>query len=153
MNNLLFLFIFESIGTSELILIGIIALIFLGPRKLPEIARKMGKIMADFRNTTSEFKETWEREVNFEAEEVAIRTGELPDAQVPRISPTPSAQTEGIAAPEIKAIDASAFTAADVHDTNNPADSDTVADKVPQIENSQPSAENDESLEEKRNWL
>lgn len=67
------LFIFESIGTSELILIGIIALIFLGPRKLPEIARKVGKVMADFRNTTNEFKSTWEREVDFEEETKALR--------------------------------------------------------------------------------
>jgi sec-independent protein translocase protein TatB len=50
-----FLFILESIGTSELILIGIIALIFLGPRKLPQIAKTIGKTMADFRNTTNEF--------------------------------------------------------------------------------------------------
>ena len=39
------LFIFESIGTSELLLVGIVALIFLGPRKLPELAKKAGKIM------------------------------------------------------------------------------------------------------------
>lgn len=62
------LFILETIGTSELILIGIVALIFLGPRKLPQIARTVGKMMAEFRNTTNEFKETWEREVNFEEE-------------------------------------------------------------------------------------
>jgi sec-independent protein translocase protein TatB len=68
----MYLFIFESIGTSELILIGIIALIFLGPRKLPEMARKIGKIMADFRGTASEFKETWQREVNFEEEAKAF---------------------------------------------------------------------------------
>ena len=62
----MFLFIFESIGTQELLLIGIVALIFLGPRRMPEMARKLGKIMSDFKNTTSEFKSTWEREVNFE---------------------------------------------------------------------------------------
>jgi sec-independent protein translocase protein TatB len=66
------LFIFESIGTSELILIGIVALIFLGPRKLPEIAKKIGKIMAEFRGTANEFKETWQREVSFEEESKAF---------------------------------------------------------------------------------
>lgn len=64
----MFLFIFESIGTSELILVGIVALVFLGPRKLPQIARKFGKIMAEFRGTAAEFKQTWEREVSFEEE-------------------------------------------------------------------------------------
>ncbi len=88
----MFLFILESIGTSELILIGIIALIFLGPRKLPQIARTIGKTMADFRTTTNEFKSTWEREVNFEEEAQALRTGDLPSAD-----PTTIARTEGVA--------------------------------------------------------
>ena len=69
----MFLFILESLGTSELILIGILALVLLGPRKLPEIARKAGKIMAEFRGTAAEFKETWAREVNFEEEAKAFK--------------------------------------------------------------------------------
>ena len=62
----MYLFILESIGTSELILIGVVALIIFGPRKLPEIARMIGKTMADFRRTTDEFKSTWEKEASFE---------------------------------------------------------------------------------------
>lgn len=59
----MYLFILESIGTSELILIGIVALIIFGPRKLPQMARTIGKTMADFRKTTNDFKATWEKEV------------------------------------------------------------------------------------------
>jgi len=62
----LFLFILESIGMQELILIGAIALIVFGPRKLPQMARTIGKMMAEFRKATSDFKETWEKEVDFE---------------------------------------------------------------------------------------
>jgi sec-independent protein translocase protein TatB len=51
---------------QELILIGTIALIVFGPRKLPQMARTVGKMMAEFRKATSDFKETWEREVDFE---------------------------------------------------------------------------------------
>ncbi len=61
-----YLFILESIGTSELILIGLIALIVFGPRKLPELAQMLGKAMKEFRRTTDDFKKTWEQEVNFE---------------------------------------------------------------------------------------
>ena len=75
----MFLFIFESIGTSELILVGVVALIFLGPRKLPEMAKKAGKIMAEFRGTANEFKQTWEKEVNFEEEAKALSLGNLDD--------------------------------------------------------------------------
>ena len=59
----MYLLILESIGTSELILIAIVALIVFGPRKLPQMMKTVGKTMAEFRNATNEFKTTWEREV------------------------------------------------------------------------------------------
>lgn len=62
----MFLLILESIGTSELILIAVVALIVFGPRKLPQMAKTLGKTMSEFRNATNEFKSTWEREVAFE---------------------------------------------------------------------------------------
>lgn len=65
----MFLLILESIGTSELILIAVVALIVFGPRKLPQLAKTLGKTMAEFRNATSEFKSTWEREVAFEGDD------------------------------------------------------------------------------------
>ncbi|MDQ3087304.1 MAG: twin-arginine translocase TatA/TatE family subunit [Acidobacteriota bacterium] len=61
-----YLFIFESIGTSELILIAVVALMIFGPRKLPDLIRTMTKTMAEFRRSTDEFKRTWEKEVDFE---------------------------------------------------------------------------------------
>jgi Tat protein translocase TatB subunit len=64
-----FLLIGESIGWQELFLIGVLALIFLGPRKLPELARTIGKAMADLRNVGQEFRSTWEREVGLEENE------------------------------------------------------------------------------------
>lgn len=62
----MFLFILESIGTAELLLIGLVALIFFGPRKLPEFARTLGKWRNEFRKTTDDFKQTWEKEVSAE---------------------------------------------------------------------------------------
>jgi Tat protein translocase TatB subunit len=102
----LFLFIFESIGTSELILVGIVALIFLGPRKLPELARKFGKITAEFRGTANEFKETWQREVNFEEEAKALDINALEKEPVTR---TNNATTQSPIEPSIKEIDAASF--------------------------------------------
>jgi Tat protein translocase TatB subunit len=46
-----------GIGMPELVLILAVALIVLGPRRLPEIARALGKGMAEFRRTTDELKE------------------------------------------------------------------------------------------------
>ena len=56
-------FILESLGATELLFILAIALIFFGPRKLPQIARSMGKGLAEFRKASDDFKRTWEREV------------------------------------------------------------------------------------------
>ncbi len=69
----MYLFILESIGTSELILIAIVALIVFGPRKLPQMARTIGKTMADFRKTTNDFKSTWEKEVESVEKELQIK--------------------------------------------------------------------------------
>lgn len=90
----MYLFIFESIGTSELLLIGIVALIFLGPRRMPEMARKIGKMMADFRNTTTEFKETWQREVNFEEEKKALTLDDIDAGTPATVEPAPVSASE-----------------------------------------------------------
>lgn len=111
----MYLFIFESIGTAELALIGIVALMFLGPRKLPEYAKKIGKMMADFRSTTGDFKETWQREVNFEEEVKAMRLDDLDesaDEPVARMIPEREKgekASEIAASPEIKQIDPERF--------------------------------------------
>lgn len=46
-----------GIGMPELLLILAVALIVLGPRRLPEIARALGKGIAEFRRATDELKE------------------------------------------------------------------------------------------------
>ena len=45
-----------GIGMPELIIILVIALIIIGPKKLPDLARALGKGMAEFRKATSEIK-------------------------------------------------------------------------------------------------
>lgn len=71
----MFAFILESLGATELIFILAIALIFFGPRKLPQLARTMGKGLAEFRRASDDFKRTWEREV-------ALEGGPMPDHSI-----------------------------------------------------------------------
>lgn len=47
-----------GIGMPELIIIMVIALILIGPKKLPDLARALGKGMAEFRKATEEIKES-----------------------------------------------------------------------------------------------
>ena len=63
----MFALILDSLGSTELLFILVIALIFFGPRKLPTLARSMGKSLAEFRKASEDFKRTWEREVDLES--------------------------------------------------------------------------------------
>jgi Tat protein translocase TatB subunit len=42
--------------SGEIVLIMLLALLLYGPRKLPEIARTIGKFMAEFRRASSDFQ-------------------------------------------------------------------------------------------------
>ena len=45
-----------NVGTPELLVILLVALLVLGPTKLPEAARKMGHAMSEFRRMSSGFQ-------------------------------------------------------------------------------------------------
>lgn len=126
------LFIFESIGTSELILIGIVALIVFGPRKLPELAKKLGKTMSEFRNATNEFKDTWEREVSLE-------NFEEPKT-VAKISVQPPTGDNVIAPPSIREIDQAAIPDHFNAENRDPSESPVTEEKEP-------------AQSDKKNWL
>ena len=57
---------FGSLGGPEIVLILVVALIVFGPRKLPEIGRTVGKMLAEFRKASTEFRQTIEDEVEAE---------------------------------------------------------------------------------------
>jgi sec-independent protein translocase protein TatB len=104
-----YIFILESIGTAELLLIGLVALIIFGPRKLPELARMLGKARNEFRKTTDEFKETWTREVDFENLDNQSNPN-LPE-NGNTIRRADSAMKNEIVAPQIKEISQADFQA------------------------------------------
>ena len=101
----MYLFILESIGTSELLLIGLVALVIFGPRKLPELARMLGKAMNEFRRTTDDFKETWTREVDFERDDKdKERLNSKSEGGFPRIAQASESNVNTIAAPQIQKL-------------------------------------------------
>lgn len=58
-----------GIGMPELLLILAVALIVLGPKKLPEMARALGRGLAEFRRTTDDVK----REIQDAADDLDAR--------------------------------------------------------------------------------
>lgn len=107
----MYLFILDSVGTTELLVILGAALIFFGPRRLPQLSRQLGKSLSEFRRASDDFKRTWAREVNLEnfekrvepqensiidrateriraAREAAASDGDSPEAAAAAIAPS-----------------------------------------------------------------
>ena len=49
-----------GIGMPEMLLIMAVALIVIGPKKLPELAKSLGRAFGEFKRATSDFKESLE---------------------------------------------------------------------------------------------
>jgi Tat protein translocase TatB subunit len=82
---------FGTLGGPEIFLILVVALIVFGPRRLPEIGKSVGKMLAEFRKASNDFKRTIEDEV--EAERVReLDTSRA--AAAPTTTAAPPAATE-----------------------------------------------------------
>ena len=51
-------------SAGEMIFLFVLALVVLGPKKLPELARQLGKFMNEFKRASNEFKYQIESEIN-----------------------------------------------------------------------------------------
>ena len=72
-----------GIGLPEMVVIGAVALIVFGPKRLPELGRTLGKTLKGFQTASKEF----EREINKAMAESELPLGKNPGA-------TASAKTE-----------------------------------------------------------
>ena len=59
-----------GIGTSEILIILLIALLVLGPKEIPKVARTIGRTMRDLQRAKDELRET----IDSEFEESEVRT-------------------------------------------------------------------------------
>ena len=50
-------FLGGSVGASEWVVLFVVVLIVVGPKRLPEVARKLGRTMEMFRRAADEFKD------------------------------------------------------------------------------------------------
>jgi len=62
-----------GIGSTELLVILVVALIVIGPSKLPDIMRTIGKGMAEFRRVSTDVKSTLDAEVRKADDEIRKR--------------------------------------------------------------------------------
>ena len=84
-----------NLGMPEMIFIFLLALVVVGPKRLPGLARQLGKYMAEFKRASNEFKNQLETEMmNIELEERAKKQEEapkiLPPEKPPELTVTPA---------------------------------------------------------------
>ncbi len=109
---------FGTLGGPELFLIFVVALIVFGPRKLPEIGKSLGKMMAEFRRASNEFRSTIESEVEAEKIREAMRIEPPRVEPVAPFAPPPAASSAPSASPE----STSATTEGQTPSTEQPVD-------------------------------
>ena len=78
-----------DIGFQELAVIGVLALLIFGPDKLPELGRRLGRAMREFRRASDEFRSTVEQNLHINAD-----TDISPPTPSP-LEPTPAGSTDG----------------------------------------------------------
>jgi TatA/E family protein of Tat protein translocase len=64
-------------GMPQLIIILVIALIIFGPQKLPELARTLGKALADFKRAANDFKYAIEDEARNQEDPTDMQNQEM----------------------------------------------------------------------------
>ena len=80
-------------------LLVLLALILFGPKKLPELARQLGKLMAEFRRASNEFRMQMEEELRIADQEEQRKKIAAMEAAAP-VAPAVAGETENtIAAP------------------------------------------------------
>jgi|GEM_PF-1438398 Tat protein translocase TatB subunit len=70
-----------GIGSSELLIIIIVALLVLGPKRLPEVLKILGRMMAEFKRTAEEVK----KEIGAEQDLKDIKDSLQEISDVPRL--------------------------------------------------------------------
>lgn len=84
-----------NIGGGELLVIGLVALIVLGPQRLPDAARQAGKVLGDLRRLSTGFQEELKGALSDAGPSPGRRTGA---DGVGRVSAADSATNSAIAA-------------------------------------------------------
>jgi sec-independent protein translocase protein TatB len=81
-----------NVGSAELAIIAVAALLILGPKRLPELARSVGKFMREFRRQTDEVRNVVEREFYRMDEELSLDATKPVEGAAPNILPAEGAQ-------------------------------------------------------------
>ena len=94
-------------GFEDSAFIVLLALLLFGPKKLPELARQLGKIMADFRRASSEFRSQMEDELRIsdeaERQKKLAASSSEPQPSESLLAESPDTSSQPVAVPALDA--------------------------------------------------
>jgi TatA/E family protein of Tat protein translocase len=113
-----------GIGMPELILILAVALVVIGPKKLPDLAKSLGKAMGEFKKATNDIKDSMQLDSGIE--EVKTSFEDLgKELKAPLKTPESSGSGLDATASETAAVAADETVAVDEVETDEPGDATT----------------------------
>lgn len=80
-----------GIGFFELVVIAVVALIFIGPQRLPEFMKQAGRIFVQVRRTANDVRSTFDHVIRDAEAEIRREEVEAMRAKIAATSPTPTA--------------------------------------------------------------
>jgi sec-independent protein translocase protein TatB len=89
-----------GVGMPELLVIFVVALIVLGPKRLPEVARTLGKAMAEFRRQSADVMEEFQSQLRLDDEPPRRAPAKPQAVAAAKPAPTPTAAAPAAADPE-----------------------------------------------------
>lgn len=95
------------LSIPHMIVLFVVVLVVFGPQKLPELARGLGKLMAEFRKASLDFKTAFEEEIR-DLERQALIAERKKSAEAAAASAAPPATLPAPASPETPTAEASA---------------------------------------------
>jgi Tat protein translocase TatB subunit len=84
-----------GIGMPELIVILVVALVVLGPKRLPELARTLGKTMAELRRQTADVMDEFQVQGMLDDEPPRRAAKVAPPPEPPAVPPAPAKPESG----------------------------------------------------------
>jgi len=93
-----------GIGMTELMLIAAVALVVIGPKKLPDLARSLGRGFAEFKRATNELKGSFDLEMRREEERHAREQKELAEEKAKKATDA-TVVTDAVAAEPVEAVE------------------------------------------------
>ncbi len=82
-----------GLGFPEIVVILVLALVLLGPKRLPDVAKQLGKGLREFKKATDDLKSQFESELYAEDTKPRERPALVPQEPAPTPSGSPPAAT------------------------------------------------------------